>query len=376
MQSENQDKINILDSLKDVIYPNFEKDIVSFGFVKQVEVKDNECLINVSIPSSSPDVKQELHKRIGANIKRFNFSKINIHIETPPQQPTIGVNKPHPGHTAQGGTPQTKNIAPNIKNFLMISSGKGGVGKSTTSVNLAISLAKMGKKVGLLDADIYGPNIPRMLDVQDLKPKINESGKMLIPLSNYGIKTISMGVLYEKGQSLIWRGPMIIRAIEQLLRDVEWGELDILVIDMPPGTGDAQLTLAQSVPVGAGINVTTPQMVAIDDGYRALDMFAKLNIPIAGLIENMSGFMVPETGKIYNIFGKGNAEILAKEFNTQILAKIPLEPDIVEASDMGRPISFFKPDSNASKIYMSAAEKIIEFLEKNDADNSKIQPIT
>lgn len=370
MQNDNNERIKILDSLKEVIYPNFEKDIVSFGFVKQVEVKNNECVINLSIPSSSPDVKQELHKRIGANIKRFNFLKISINIETPQAPPSVGVGQP------RSPNPQEpKNIAPNIKNFLMISSGKGGVGKSTTSVNIAISLAKMGKKVGLLDADIYGPNIPRMLDVQDLKPKTNESGKMLVPLNNYGIKTISMGVLYEKGQSLIWRGPMIMRAIEQLLKDVEWGDLDILVIDMPPGTGDAQLTLAQSVPVGAGINVTTPQMVAIDDGYRALDMFEKLNIPIAGIIENMSGFMDPETGKIYDIFGKGNAEVLAKEFNTEILSKIPLEPDIVIASDTGRPISFFKPDSNASKNYMSAAAKIVEFLEKNSADNSKIQPI-
>lgn len=256
----------------------------------------------------------------------------------------------------------------------MVSSGKGGVGKSTTSVNLAISLAKSGKKVGLLDADIYGPNVPRMFGLDGVEPKTSQDGKKLLPLEQYGVKMISIESIYGKGQSFIWRGPVVMRIITQLLQDVEWGELDIMVVDMPPGTGDAQLTLAQSVPVGAGINVTTPQMVAIDDGFRALDMFAKCNIPIFGIIENMSGFICPDCNKTYEIFGKGNSDMLAQEFHTEVVAKIPLEPSIVAASDSGKPISFFEPDSRTSKSYMECALRLIEFLESNRADNSTIQP--
>lgn len=354
-------KEQIIESLKKVIYPNFEKDIISFGFLKDIKVNNDHLNLKIAIPSSNKEVEKELSDKIKDALEHFAL-KIELEIITPPP--------------VQSSSPktETKNIAPNIKNFVMISSGKGGVGKSTTSVNLAISFAKSGKSVGLLDADIYGPNIPRMLGLDGEKPSVTGDGKKLNPLQNYGIKMISMGVLYEKDQSLIWRGPMIMRAIEQLLADVNWGELDILVIDMPPGTGDAQLTLAQSVPVGAGINVTTPQMVAIDDGVRSLDMFAKLNIPIAGIIENMSGFTCPKTNETYHIFGQGNASSLASMYGTEVLAKIPLEPSIVESSDSGKPISFLNPDSNVSKLYMQIAFKIINFLDNVKADNKEIQP--
>ncbi len=353
-----QEKIK--QALKQVIYPNFEKDIVSFGFVGAIEVHDNICNIKVTIPSSNNEVISKVKSDILNALGHLQFSHVNVDIMTPNIQ-------------KENNTQSPKNIAPTIKHFVMVSSGKGGVGKSTTSVNLAISLAKSGKKVGLLDADIYGPNIPRMLGL-DTEPTTTKDGKKLMPLDKYGIKTISIESIYGKGQSFIWRGPIVMRVIMQLLQDVEWGELDIMIVDMPPGTGDAQLTLAQSVPVSAGINVTTPQMVAIDDGFRALDMFMKCHIPIFGIIENMSAFVCPDCKKTYEIFGKGNSQTLAQQFNTNVVAKIPLDPSIVEASDGGKPLSFFQPDSIASKIYMECAIKLIEFLENVKADNSKIQP--
>ncbi|TLD99003.1 Mrp/NBP35 family ATP-binding protein [Helicobacter trogontum] len=348
-------------ALRQVIYPNFEKDIVTFGFVSKIEINNNVCYLKVNIPSSNEEVIKKIKEEILEKTKKLPLANIDIEIVTPNIQKTQTEQSP-------------KNLAPSIKHFVMVSSGKGGVGKSTTSVNLAISLAKSGKKVGLLDADIYGPNVPRMFGLDGVEPKTSKDGKKLLPLEQYGVKMISIESIYGKGQSFIWRGPVVMRIITQLLQDVEWGELDIMVVDMPPGTGDAQLTLAQSVPVGAGINVTTPQMVAIDDGFRALDMFAKCNIPIFGIIENMSGFVCPDCNKKYEIFGKGNSDMLAQEFDTEVIAKIPLEPSIVTASDSGKPISFFEPDSRTSKSYMECAVRLIEFLESNKADNSTIQP--
>lgn len=355
----------VIQLLKEVIYPNFEKDIVTFGFVKETLTQGDSVAVRIEIPSASLEVAQTLRDSITQKLNAQGVTKINIDIKQPKPQE----QKP------QG----TKNLAPRIKNFIMVSSGKGGVGKSTTSVNLAIALAMHGKKVALLDADIYGPNVPRMLGLEKDKPEVDSKLKKLIPLQAFGIEMISMGVLYDEGQSLIWRGPMIIRAIEQMLSDVMWGDLDVMVIDMPPGTGDAQLTLAQSVPVTAGIAVSTPQKVALDDGARALDMFLKLKIPVAGIIENMSGFICPGCGEEYDIFGKGTTKEVAKKFNTKTLAQIPIEPIVREGGDNGKPIVYFKPESKSAKEYLKAAKSVWEFMEevnaKKLADNSAIQPV-
>lgn len=355
---------NVLEILKTVIYPNFEKDIVSFGFVKNITLHQEKLGILLDIPSSAPEVSKQLEEEIRAKVLSLGVKEFHIDIKTPP--------KP------QSKTPSIKNLAPQIKHFVMISSGKGGVGKSTTSANIAIALAQQGKKVGLLDADVYGPNIPRMLGLNTAKPNVDSSGKRLIPLKAFGVEMMSMGVLYEEGQSLIWRGPMLMRAIEQMLTDVVWSALDILVIDMPPGTGDAQLSMAQSVPVSAGITVTTPQQVSLDDSSRSLDMFVKLHIPIAGVIENMSGFICPNCGSEYDIFGKGTSKILADKYQTKILAEIPLEPKVREGGDTGKPIVFFDPESFSAKAYVRASLSLIEFLKRVEeeklADNKNIQP--
>ncbi|MDD2358086.1 MAG: Mrp/NBP35 family ATP-binding protein [Thiovulaceae bacterium] len=355
---------NVKTALSKVMYPGFTKDIVTFGFVNNINVNGTAVSLTVDITSSAPEVAAQIKDEATAELKAMGATEININIAAPKM----------PRESSSRG----KNIAPQVKNFLMVSSGKGGVGKSTTSVNIAIALAMQGKKVGLLDADIYGPNIPRMLGVESLKPEIN--GNKVLPIKAYGIEMMSMGSLMEEGQSLIWRGAMIMKAIEQFLRDILWSELDVLVIDMPPGTGDAQLTLAQSVPVTAGLTVTTPQMVSLDDSRRSLDMFKKLNIPIAGIIENMSGFIAPDTGVEYDIFGKGTTQPMADEFSTTIVAEIPIEPAVRAGGDEGKPIVYVLPTSETAKRYMAAAEKVWAMIEKVNADggvdNQAIQPNT
>ncbi len=351
-------------ALSTVTYPGFTKDIVTFGFVKNIEINNDEVSVTVDITSSAPEVAKQIEDDAVTAILREGASNVTIKVNAPQM----------PRETSSHG----KNIAPQVKNFVMISSGKGGVGKSTTSVNLAIALAMQGKKVGLLDADIYGPNIPRMMGLEGQKPEV--VGNKVNPLKAFGVEVMSMGSLMEEGQSLIWRGAMIMKAIEQFLRDILWSELDVLVIDMPPGTGDAQLTLAQSVPVTCGVTVTTPQTVSLDDSRRSLDMFKKLNIPIAGIVENMSGFICPETGKEYDIFGKGTTQPMADEYETVIMAELPIEPEVRLGGDNGAPVTYEKPDSEVAKRYMKAAEalwdKIEEINKSGGVSNAGVQPTT
>jgi len=356
----------VLEALKNVTYPGFTKDIVTFGFVKNIAIDGGKVSLDVDITSSADEVKLQLIKDIETELQKLGFKDITANIIQP--------KAPREMSNSMSG----KNIAPHVKNFVMVSSGKGGVGKSTTAVNLAIAMAMQGKKVGLLDADIYGPNIPRMMGVDDQKPEIQ--GNKVLPLKAYGVEVMSMGSLMEPGQSLIWRGSMIMKAIEQFLRDILWSELDVLVIDMPPGTGDAQLTLAQSVPVTAGITVTTPQEVSLDDSRRSLDMFQKLHIPTAGIIENMSGFICPNCETESDIFGMGTTAPVAKEYDTELIARIPIEPAIRVGGDTGMPVTYHQPDSETAKRYQEAASKLLAFIDKvnaeGGADNQAIQPTT
>jgi len=358
-------KEQVLECLQKVKYPGFERDIVAYGFVKDIKIGDNDKVeILIDIVSANKGAAKTIYE---AAVKELKSLRIN---------PKIVIKQPEPPKE-QSNSKSGKNIVPHIKNFVMISSGKGGVGKSTSTINLAISLSLQGKKVGILDADIYGPNIPRMLGATDIKPEV--VGQKLKPIEIFGVEMMSMGVLMEEGQSLIWRGAMIMKAIEQLLRDVLWSDLDVLFIDMPPGTGDAQLTLAQSVPVTCGVCVTTPQIVALDDTRRSLDMFKKLHISIAGIVENMSGFICPESGKEYDIFGKGTTLPLAEEYETAILAEIPIELGIREGGDSGKPVSYFNKESQSAKRYSQAASKIWSKIEeinsKGGSSNEQIQPV-
>lgn len=359
-------KDNVLEALKNVTYPGFTKDIVTFGFVKDIDIVGTRVAVVIDITSSADEVRDQI-----SNDAKVELAKIGV------SEAIVTINQPQ-APKQMSNSMSGKNLVPQVKNFVMVSSGKGGVGKSTTSVNLAIAMAMQGKKVGLLDADIYGPNVPRMMGLIDQRPDI--VGNKVAPLKAYGVEVMSMGSLMEPGQSLIWRGSMIMKAIEQFLRDILWSELDVLVIDMPPGTGDAQLTLAQSVPVTAGVTVTTPQEVSLDDSRRSLDMFQKLHIPIAGVVENMSGFICPECSTESDIFGMGTSEAVAKEFDSELMVRIPIEPAVRIGGDTGMPIVYHNPTSESAKRYIEAASKLISFIDKvnaeGGADNSAIQPTT
>ena len=352
---------DIKSELENIKYPGFAKSVVQFGFVKEVSIEGNVCFIHLDIPSTASDVEEQLRKEISLVVKEKGLN-LNLQFTKPKEQ------------AQQSNSVSGKNIAPQIKKVVMVSSGKGGVGKSTTTVNLAVAAAMQGKKVGILDADIYGPNIPRMMGVNGKEVEV--IGNKAKPLNAYGVDIMSMGILMKEGEAVIWRGAMIMKAIQQLLRDILWEELDILFIDMPPGTGDAQLTLAQSVPVSAGINVTTPQHVALDDSRRSLDMFKKLHIPVAGIVENMSGFICPSCNAESDIFGMGTCVDLAKEYDTQVIGNLPIEPAIRVGGDSGKPIVYFNPESVSAKRYMIAADKLISFLDSQDeVSNAAIQPI-
>jgi len=246
---------------------------------------------------------------------------------------------------------------PHLGRVIAVSSGKGGVGKSTVAVNLAIALARAGKRVGIMDADIYGPNLPLMLGV-DAPPAVRD--EKIIPLEAHGVKVISLGFLIEKEQPAIWRGPIVMKIITQFLRDVQWGELDYFLVDMPPGTGDAQLSLVQATPVHGAVIVTTPQQVAVGDALRGVKMFERTGVPVLGIVENMSWFENPETGKPIALFGSGGGERLAKECDLPLLGQIPIDPRIQEGGDSGRPIVAAEPDSRAAKAIEQVAQRVME----------------
>ncbi len=353
---------HIKEKLTQVIYPGFTKNIIDFGFVQEITVQNNVISIHLNIPSAASEIEIQLREEISKRLSFLGDFQINISISKPKM----------PRETSSHG----KNVLPDIQNFVMVSSGKGGVGKSTTTVNLAIALAQQGKRVGLLDVDIYGPNIPRMMGIEGEQPIF--LGKNIKPIMAHNVQVMSIGSLVERGASLIWKGAMVTQAIEQMLEDILWDKLDVLLFDMPPGTGDAQLTLAQSLPVTAGVCVTTPQKVALDDTIRSMDMFKQLHIPIAGLVENMSGFICPESGKEYDIFGKGTTQPLADNYNTEVLGEIPIEPAIREGGDSGLPITVLAPNCETSKRYQDIATKlwdtVLKVNEEGGVNNEAVQP--
>ncbi|MGB5801211.1 MAG: Mrp/NBP35 family ATP-binding protein, partial [Mesorhizobium sp.] len=277
---------------------------------------------------------------------------------------------PRPAPHAPASRSQGKRGVPGIEAIIAVASGKGGVGKSTTAVNLALGLAALGLKVGLLDADIYGPSMPRLLGIRG-RPQTKD-GKILQPMENYGLKVMSIGFLVEEETPMIWRGPMVISALTQMLREVEWGPLDVLVVDMPPGTGDAQLTMAQQVPLAGAVIVSTPQDLALIDARKGLNMFRKVDVPLLGIVENMSYFVAPDTGKRYDIFGHGGARREAERIGVPFLGEVPLVMDIRESSDGGRPVVATDPQGAEAAIYREIATRVRDRLaqEKAAADTA------
>jgi len=341
----------VLETLKTIKDPANGSDIVSAGMVVGLQSKDGHIAFTIDIgdPKRAKDfepvrksAEQAVHALDGV------LSVTAVLTAERPAQPQQQAPRGNP----QAGLP----LMPGVKSIVAVSSAKGGVGKSTTSVNIALALAGKGLKVGLLDADIYGPSIPRMLGITG--QPVSHDGKRLEPMENHGIKCMSIGFLVEEDTAMIWRGPMVMGALEQLMRDVNWGELDILVVDMPPGTGDIQLTMAQKVPLTGSVIVSTPQDVALLDTRKGLSMFRKVEIPVFGIVENMSYFACPHCGERTDVFSHGGARKTAEAQGADFLGEIPLDIKIRVTSDEGHPIVTQEPDSDHAKAYRDIADKV------------------
>jgi ATP-binding protein involved in chromosome partitioning len=352
----------ILSVLKDIKDPDRGNDIVSLDMVKGLVVKDGHIGFSIEVdPRRGPKLepmRKAAEKLVEALPGVLSVTAVltahSAGHAAPPQQAAH-----QHGHAR--GQQDAKPLVPGVRSIVAVASGKGGVGKSTTAVNLALGLAASGKRVGMLDADIYGPSQPRMMGISG-RPN-SRDGKTLQPMVNYGVKCMSMGFLVAEDTPMIWRGPMVMSALEQMLRDVEWGELDTLIVDMPPGTGDAQLTMAQRVPLTGAVIVSTPQDIALLDARKGLNMFRKVDVPVFGIVENMSYFLCPHCGGRSEIFSHGGARREAEKLGVDFLGEVPLHIDIRETSDGGQPIVVSKPDSDFAKIYRSIADKVWKKIE-------------
>jgi ATP-binding protein involved in chromosome partitioning len=336
---------DVLNALRNVQDPDLHKDIVTLGMVKDIKISGKDVSFTVELTTPACPLKEKIEKDCIEAIKKYITEVENIKVKMSANVKSFSIEK---------------KLMQKVKNVIAIASGKGGVGKSTVSVNISLALASTGAKVGLLDADIYGPTIPSLLGVKE-NPEVTEDKKML-PIQKYGLKLMSIGFLLKDNEPVIWRGPMVGGVITQFLRDVEWGELDYLIVDLPPGTGDAQLTLSQVIPLSGVVIVSTPEDVALNIATKALSMFQNMRVPILGIVENMSYFRAPDTGNIYYIFGKGGAKNICEKLEVKFLGEIPLDIYIREGGDKGEPILFFKPDSEQSKAFKSIAGNIAASL--------------
>ncbi len=375
------DKKKVNDLLSKINYPGFSRDIVSFGMVDDIQIDSDNVIINLKITSKNEEKKEILVKSIKKTlVEYFSSVEVNIH--------EIDSNKSSP--VSPGGQPQIiEPILPEVKNVIAIASGKGGVGKSTVASNIACGLKNKGLKVGLLDLDIYGPSLPIILGLNQ-KPDMTEKNR-LIPLDRYGMKVMSFGFISGNETPVIWRGPLVSRMTEQFFKDVDWGVLDYLILDLPPGTGDVQLTLTQKLRISGAVIITTPQDIALSDVRKGADMFNKVKTPILGVIENMSGYIIEgkiknSNGEILNggeislgdgsnieinktgnfqikidLFKKGGGESESNRLNIPLLGKIPLSNDIVTSTDDGTPIVEKDPSHEVSQIYLSIVDKILSF---------------
>lgn len=341
---------DIKNALKVVKYPGYTRDVVSFGLIKQLAIKNGAVSVTMNLTSANPEAAQQI-KAESEKVLRSLPGVTAAFVE---------VNQPAAALSAGAQNPWSQqNKVPGIRRVVAVASGKGGVGKSTVSVNLACGLQQLGAKVGLLDCDIYGPSIPLMMGVHQ-KPTISADEKM-VPPSNFGVKVMSMGLLLEGDQPVIWRGPMIMKTIQQFFHSVEWGELDFLLVDLPPGTGDAQLSLCQTVPLDGGVIVTTPQEASLGVVRKGIAMFQKVNVPILGIVENMSHFTTP-TGERVEIFGHGGGRREAARQQVDFLGEVPLFTEIRMGGDQGVPVVVSAPQTAAGQAFIQLATHLNEKL--------------
>lgn len=348
----------IQSTLKLCIDPNTGKDFITSKSVKNIQINDNDISLDIVLGYPANSVQDEIKSLVTNDLKAVDGVGNII----------VNVGSRIVSHKVQQGV----NLLPNVKNVIAIASGKGGVGKSTTSVNLALALAAEGATVGLLDADIYGPSQPQMLGLSG-RPD-SQDGKSIEPMEAYGIQAMSIGFLVDTDTPMVWRGPMVTGALEQLLRDTKWRDLDYLVIDLPPGTGDIQLTLAQKIPVTGAIIVTTPQDIALLDARKGLKMFEKVGIPILGIVENMSTHICSQCGHEEHIFGAGGGETMCKDYNVDLLGSLPLDISIREQTDGGKPTVIAEPESDIANIYKKIARQAAIKIANAGLDHSSKFP--
>jgi len=341
---------DIQNALKAVKYPGFSRDIVSFGLVKEISAANGAVSVSLQLTSPNPDAARQIKEESERVLK--SLPGVN-HVQVEVQQPAAGQATPANPFANQ-------NRVPGVKRVIAIASGKGGVGKSTVSANLACALKQLGANVGLLDCDIYGPSIPLMMGVHE-RPTISQQ-EQLVPPVGHGVKVMSIGLLLTDEQPVIWRGPMINKTIQQFLMAVEWGVLDFLLVDLPPGTGDAQLSLCQTVPLDGGVIVTTPQEASLGGVRKGIAMFNKVNVPILGLVENMSYFTAPN-GERVEIFGHGGGQTEAGRQNLPFLGEVPIFTEIREGGDQGVPVVVSAPDGPAAKTFVKIAVSLRKQLE-------------
>ena len=349
----------VLERLKAVKFPGYSRDIVSFGLVKEIKIAGSDLLVRLSVATNNPAVpealKQDSERVLGA-IPGVVSAKVVIDITNPPDV------------ASSGQTSATK--ISGVDHVIAIASGKGGVGKSTVAANLAAALYGTGVQVGLCDCDIYGPSISLMFGATQERPMAT-SDNTIIPVERYGIKLMSMGSLLDDNSPAILRGPMVTRATQQFLRQVDWSGLDYLILDLPPGTGDIQLTVVQTVALSGAVIVTTPQEVALIDARKASSMFVKVNVPVLGIVENMSYFFSPSDGKRYDIFGSGGGEREAMRLKVALLGAVPLDIETREAGDRGMPVVFEKPQHPVSKVFSQIADQLRKKVEFNGETSQK-----
>ena len=346
----------VLEALRAVRDPDAQQDIVTLGLVRDLTIADAQVSFTLAFTTQSPASKVAMHSMASRAVQRVpGVEKVQVKMGAgQPSRPAQAAPHAH-GHAQ----PKAEDLIPEVKQTIAVSSGKGGVGKSTVTVNLAVALRQAGAAVGIIDSDVYGPDVPLMLGTRG-RPGMFEN--RIIPVEAHGMKMMSIGLLVNDREPLVWRGPMIHSFIQQMLKDVSWGALDYLVFDMPPGTGDAQLSLSQVIPLSGVVMVTTPQEVALLDVRKAIAMFQKLNVPILGIVENMSYFVAPDTGKRYTIFGEGGGRKLADEYGVPLLAQVPLDPATRLAGDEGTPITIRVPDSIQARTFRELAVAVRQRL--------------
>jgi ATP-binding protein involved in chromosome partitioning len=350
--------------------PRLENDLLSAGMIRDLTVTDEgRVTFTFLLAPEDPATLVRSARSAVAAVEGVRKEEIKINVANPagPTKTTHGPPTGAPASAQMPPAPQPMD-QPNLGKIIAISSGKGGVGKSTVAANLAVALAESGLQVGLMDADVYGPNIPRMFGVFDRPPVI---GGKIRPLEAHGVKLMSLGLLVERDAPAIWRGPIIMKIVNQFLRDVDWGQLDYFIVDLPPGTGDAQLSLVQATHVAGALIVTTPQEMAVGDALRGAKMFERVGVPVIGVVENMSGFTDPETGRRFDLFSSGGGQRLADEISAPLLGTIPLQPQLAALADAGQPILIAQPDSPAAQ----SLRDIAESLQRKTAGRSMALPI-